>query len=83
MWLVTFDREGQLALTRECVYCFKRFSEGADVMKLPCEHVLHKRCCRRHVIGTPQGVRIRCPRCRADIASGLESNSDRDIQESV
>jgi hypothetical protein len=51
----------------KCPICMDSLMAGHQVQKLPCSHVLHRRCCMKYF--RTSGVKPLCPVCRFDMAS--------------
>lgn len=47
----------------ECSICIDNFSEGQEVIKLPCNHIFHINCIKSHLMR----YNNKCPLCRGNV----------------
>ncbi len=47
----------------ECSICIDNFSEGQEVIKLPCNHIFHINCIKSHL----RNYNNKCPLCRGNV----------------
>lgn len=47
----------------ECSICIDNFSEGQEVIKLPCNHIFHFNCIKSHL----RNYNNKCPLCRGNV----------------
>jgi len=47
----------------ECSICIDNFSEGQEVIKLPCNHIFHLNCIKSHLTN----YNNKCPLCRGNV----------------
>jgi len=47
----------------ECSICIDNFSEGQEVIKLPCNHIFHINCIKSHLTS----YNNKCPLCRGNV----------------
>lgn len=52
---------------KNCTICLGEFSEGTEVVKLPCTHIFDKECIRKWLMEDSN----KCPVCRAVVAEGV------------
>lgn len=61
--VIKIDKTNAPDVDCECSICIDNFSEGHEIIKLPCNHLFHFNCIKSHLMS----YNNKCPLCRGNV----------------